>query len=324
MRSAPRKSCQKRQRRFLARRQWGTATLRVLSSEPPCAPQCGARSASGVPLYLILATLLHHVAENMNIFRPRKKWEFSHNAKIKTYPDYFLISVCNTDCYVEPGFEARDQNVYPTAMRSARPERSRCESMRRARAKIKDIALCTPFTHFVTLTLDKEKIDRYNYSDIMKKMRVFLSNAVERKGFAYIIVPEFHKDGAVHFHGLYRSERDMGEVCSGKKTKAGQDIFNLSSWKFGFSTSIPLVGDYEKVVSYILKYIGKDSKKVGGRWYLSGGNIVRPAEELADISFDEVEGDIYEVPDTHLKFKYIKIPRGSKNFDKINQQIQER
>ena len=248
----------------------------------------------------------------MNIFRPRKKWEISHNAKIKTYPDYYIISICNTDCYVEPGFEARASSVKFASNRSQPSARSHNESMRRARAKIKDIALCTPFTHFITLTLDKEKIDRYNYSDIMKKMRVFLSNAVERKGFTYVIVPEFHKDGAVHFHGLYASTSPMGEVDSGLRTKSGQTIYNLSSWKFGFSTSIPLVGDYEKVVSYILKYIGKDSKKVGGRWYLSGGNIVRPAEELADISFDEVEGDIYEVPDTHLKFKYIKIPRGSK------------
>lgn len=252
----------------------------------------------------------------MEFLRPRKEWEISHNAKIKTYPDYYIISICSASCYRDAGLELSGWSDEKTSSRrSAGGLRAKAESLRRARQKIKDIALCTEFTHFVTLTLDKEKIDRYDYKEIVKKMRVFLSNAVERKGFCYLLVPEFHKDGAVHFHGLYRSERGMGEVGSGKRTKAGQEIFNLSSWKFGFSTSIPLQGNYERVVSYILKYIRKDSEKVGGRWYLSGGDIKRPDERLADLPYHAFDVDEFVVPDVNFKFKYLKIPR--EDFDEF-------
>lgn len=40
---------------------------------------------------------------------------------------------------------------------------------RRAAARVRDIALCNEFTHFVTLTLDAAKVDRYDMSAVLKK-----------------------------------------------------------------------------------------------------------------------------------------------------------
>lgn len=58
------------------------------------------------------------------------------------------------------------------------------------------------FSHFVTFTLDKEKVDRYDPGLIMKRVNRILDNLVRRNGLTYILVTELHRDGAYHFHGF--------------------------------------------------------------------------------------------------------------------------
>ena len=67
---------------------------------------------------------------------------------------------------------------------------------------MRDIAFCNRFDYFLTWTLDPKLIDRYDPEIVGKKVRSFLTNASNRKGFQYIVVPELHKDGAIHLHGL--------------------------------------------------------------------------------------------------------------------------
>ena len=78
----------------------------------------------------------------------------------------------------------------------------------------------------------------------------------------------------------------------------------MSEWNFGYSLVEPLTGSYEAAVNYCLKYITKDSKKVGGRWYLSGGKLARPRSELADLDMDQIEGTEVFVPEAGMKMKY--------------------
>ena len=74
--------------------------------------------------------------------------------------------------------------------------------MRRARVKVRDYCLSTDMKYFCTFTLDQEKIDRYDIKEITRKLNRWRSNQVERKGIAYVLVPELHQDGAIHFHEL--------------------------------------------------------------------------------------------------------------------------
>ena len=64
-------------------------------------------------------------------------------------------------------------------------------------------SLANDWDWFVTLTFDPQKVDRYNYSDCAKKLKNFI-DVTRRKcpGLKYLFVPELHKDGAFHFHGL--------------------------------------------------------------------------------------------------------------------------
>lgn len=75
-------------------------------------------------------------------------------------------------------------------------------SRRRAAAAMRDLALSNDWKYFVTFTLDRQKIDRYDAKAVTRKLNQWLDNRVRRKGLRYLIVPELHKDGALHYHGL--------------------------------------------------------------------------------------------------------------------------
>lgn len=220
------------------------------------------------------------------------------------YPDGSRkIIAANKPLFGGSGWELSDKwDSEPRSVRrketpsAADLERAR----RRAAAKLRDYALCTPFKWFVTLTLAPDQVDRYDMGAVVKKMRAWLDNRVRRKGLTYVLVPELHRDGAVHFHGFFNDAPlmyiDSGTLkVSGKKSpirprglihrsdllKSGaQVVHNLVDWSFGYSTAIEIYGDYRAAIGYVSKYIGKQSEKIGGRWYFSGGDLRKPEEVL--------------------------------------------
>lgn len=167
-------------------------------------------------------------------------------------------------------------------------------SKRRARQAVFDYAMCNPdLDVFITFTLNGEKIDRYDYNAVMKKLNVWFRNRVQRNSLKYVFVCEKHKDGAVHFHGLANSAALKMED-SGHKDKRGHTVYNVKDWVLGFSTAVRCYGERSSVCKYIVKYITKSDEKVGGRWYYSGGALNAPRyeymgkTELAD--WDGLEG----------------------------------
>lgn len=93
-------------------------------------------------------------------------------------------------------------------------------SMRRAKVRVRDYCLSTDMKYFCTFTLDKEKIDRYDIKAITRKLNQWLNNQVKRKGIAYVLVPELHQDGAIHFHGMLTEGLDV--VDSGTIIPSGR------------------------------------------------------------------------------------------------------
>ncbi len=184
--------------------------------------------------------------------------EITANAREKVYPNCIILQVSNASIFREPGWEPckRLYDVSPSG-EGKDPERSEQVSRARAKSKVKDIALLNNFEYFFTWTLDPSKIDRYDTGAVKKKVFDFLKNMVKRKGFAYVIVPELHKDGAIHFHGLCKlgslcivpaANAHTGEVLT---TERGQIIYNMLDWKLGFSTCIPIDENYEKACNYV-------------------------------------------------------------------------
>lgn len=259
--------------------------------------------------------------------------ELRHNCRIKEYPQGFVeVLTASRPIFVEPGFERADKWAAGPqkrrgsaiaegnkenrggAAKEIAGEHLRAENIkravRRAKQNLRDLALCNDMRYFVTLTLDASVIDRYDMKEITRRLNAWCSNQVQRCGLAYVLVPERHKDGAVHFHGFVNNAVEV--VDSGtlsvpwdKKPRRPRDdqeradwinkgakiVYNLPAWPLGFTTAIELYGDPVAAVNYCCKYVGKQQagelpEKIGGRWFYHGGCRNRPEVRYADVDFD--------------------------------------
>lgn len=273
-----------------------------------------------------------------------------HNCRIKTYPDgSAVILLADRAIFREPGWEeaapkepdaaklwaaleekaeAVELSQYALARAEAdeaeRAAASLARAQRRARNAVRDLALSNDFRFFVTFTLDAAKVDRYDVAAITRKLNSWLDNRVRRDGLAYVLVPERHKDSALHFHGLVNDAlpvTDSGTIDRGggkpRRPRSaaerarwlaagGHIVYNLPAWSLGFSTAISLYGERRAAVGYVTKYIGKQMKpdgtagKIGGRWYYSGGALRRPSVRYCDIDtrdFDAYNGYEFRLDD---------------------------
>lgn len=250
-----------------------------------------------------------------NVFKPLTSTEGLYSGRVKIYPnaeggeDIAQIMICDKQIFnphgleksegfeTSPGrvslprdFEARSDLSDPAPDDVSKAEANFERASRRAKARLYDIVMCThSFKYFVTLTISPETADRTDYKAIIRKMNNWLDNNVRRRGLCYALVPEYHADGvSIHFHGFFNDVFPLSD--SGKTTKDGRPIYNISGFKFGFSTAIEIVGEYTAVCRYILKYVGKSGQKVGSRFYLSGGKLGTPRYEYFNAEVDELEG----------------------------------
>lgn len=140
-----------------------------------------------------------------------------------------------------------------------------------------------------TLTIDGQKLDRYNAPKIYKKVRAFLSNRSSRQGFQYILIPEYHEQKAneeqpaIHMHGLcnlgsMKIVRAFNPYTGKPLTDKGKPVFNFPAWPWGFSKAVPLDGNYARATNYVSKYITKADTKIFGKRYLSSRNLIKAPE----------------------------------------------
>ena len=202
-------------------------------------------------------------------------------------------------------------------------KRNRCRAFKRAKDKIFDIGMSNDWSYFVTLTFDDTKTGENTVKNLCKKVQKWLDNMVQRKSLKFLLVAEYSpKNHRIHFHGFFNDVLDMvdsGKVkapfkgCKGMSAESAvkhgfkledcKTIYNISDWRFGFSTAVNLDGDPINCVRYIYKYITKDTDLIFGRYYWSSRNVVRDVPCVYDrVSFDDFKGDVFG--DQYLKFKY--------------------
>lgn len=219
--------------------------------------------------------------------------------KVRIYPDgsYDIIASSTEmfDLSPKPPKEKKSREVDVSRETSTEDDKQKDppkpanieRAKRRARAKVRQLALANPdFRWFVTLTLDAARINRYDPVEVVRKMSTWCDNRVRRKGLKYILVPELHQDGAIHFHGFFNDALEA--VDSGHVDKRGHKIYNLPDWDWGFTRAVELYGEYGAAVTYTTKYIGKESRKIGGRWYYSGGDLQLPEEKEIPLNYWEL------------------------------------
>lgn len=136
-------------------------------------------------------------------------------------------------------------------------EKSVYNSLIRSKNKIYSVARSVDWDYFITLTFNKEVVNRYSYTECSNKLKNWLDRYRRTcKDLKYVIVPEQHKDGAWHFHALISDGDYTNFVDSGKKSE-DDIIYNINNYNLGFTTATK-VKDSSKVSGYICKYITKD------------------------------------------------------------------
>ena len=174
--------------------------------------EAGAERRAGGPILDTRTLLRQTVVDDMERMSQN---DLKSNAIVYTYPCGVVDIICaNGKAFMPPGWEAaEDYSQGGKAKPSPREKGKKADgedlmrSMRRARANLRRLALANDFDYFVTLTLDPDRVDRYDPASIMKTMNRWLDNMVRRHGLRYILVPERHQDGAYHFHGFFFSHK---------------------------------------------------------------------------------------------------------------------
>lgn len=133
----------------------------------------------------------------------------------------------------------------------------------RTKRKIKYYCQSNDFNLFWTLTLDDAKVNARNYTYSRQRLQAWLKYQREKYGkFDYLFVPELHKSGRIHFHGVTgKLSPPLLEARYPKSSrlikKKGVQIYNAENWGNGFST-VSKIQSREKSASYITKYITKE------------------------------------------------------------------
>lgn len=187
-------------------------------------------------------------------------------------------------------------------------ERSAKNSLSRTVNKIYEIARSNVWEWFFTLTFNPEIVNSYDYSECCKKLSKWISNCRRYAPYMkYLFVPEQHKSGRFHFHGLVANCDGLDFVDSGIRKK-GMIIYNVGRYKLGFSTSTRIL-DNEKATKYICKYISKELCAVtfGKKRYWASRNLDMPIVEEVSLEkheFDSVLADLIQ------KGKHVKKVEG--------------
>lgn len=218
--------------------------------------------------------------------------------------------------------------------------RSEQVSINRSIQTIYKYAQANQWEYFVTLTFRRDSnVDVYNYSECVKKLTAWLHNQRRKcPDLKYLFVPEMHKDGAFHFHGLIANcagltFSDSGRVAIGnkayKRTKENQHfptIYNMDNWKYGWSTATAVVSSC-KSASYICKYITKDLIQSIGkrRRFYPSNNLDLPVESDHFFDMDSLEsliesfGDALDysktqdIPEAHQRIRYYTVMQNPQN-----------
>lgn len=128
-------------------------------------------------------------------------------------------------------------------------------SISRTKNKIFEYCYCNDFDYFVTLTINPSKYDRFNLSKYYKDFSQFIRDYRKKYNIdiQYLFVPELHKDGSWHMHGLIKGIplNHLTINCNG--------FLDWEAYrnKFGF-ISLDKIQNKEACSIYMTKYITKD------------------------------------------------------------------
>lgn len=207
------------------------------------------------------------------------------------------------------------------------PVRSSKNSLTRTIQKVYELSKSNTFQYFVTFTFNDNFLSGltddylYNYSvysSVMAEFTHWLSVRSSRGTPArWIIVPELHKSGRYHFHGLISADfLDLSPARSPYtnrllRDKVGHQIYNLHSFDWGYTT-VTEITNPAATANYITKYFTKElrsSTRVdllvpkGKKRYWASRNLATPSHVHLNLTVRDV-AERFAVKSSYTKTLY--------------------
>lgn len=181
----------------------------------------------------------------------------------------------------------------------------------RAKNEILGIAMCNRWDWWVTLTVAPDRADRYDIQGLKVKIAKWMRNQRRKPmyaGLRYILIPEQHKDGAWHLHGMLHgviaddmsNDWDRRERLPTKirnKIASGAHLYWWPEYekRWGWCT-LERLKSPEDAARYCAKYAAKSIQgevemtgiPEGKNLYLASQGLARPAK----ISREEVPDNV--------------------------------
>lgn len=177
---------------------------------------------------------------------------------------------------------------------------NRIINMHKTKRHVMDLALNNKFTHFATFTFapNPNEKNEFGLEDDyrLKEMQKFLRKLRDKYGkFNYIVVPERHKNGELHFHALMDLPEGV-QLVQGTNARTGKPmvrkgykVYNMPEWKHGW-TDVEEIRSNNGVARYVTKYFTKDLAlspvRCGKKKYWQSSGLKTP--EVAYLTVEDV------------------------------------
>lgn len=198
----------------------------------------------------------------------------------KVYPEMIKVTIYKKPLiFTHKDVDKRPREFVPDSYEPS------IQSLNRTKTLVSDIVLCNDFEWFITFTFDPDKVDSFNYSACLGKISRWIHNQREKSpDLRYLIIPEQHKSGRWHFHGVFSAFKGSLRP-SGHKNSTGRAVYNVTCFRSGFTTAVR-IDNRQAVSCYITKYITKDLiRKFNRRRFIASKNLARPIREINSRTF---------------------------------------
>lgn len=199
------------------------------------------------------------------------------------------------------------------------------QSISRSKARIFELAMCNEFQFFCTFTQDKTKRDRFDLFEFRKDFSQFIRNQnrfrAENEKIKYLLIPEQHKDGAWHMHGLLQglTENDLKEFTLKDhipkrikdQIRNGERVFDWLKYRnsFGFFTCTA-IKETGACARYITKYVSKDLQRTvheSGEHLFFASKGLKGREVILKNCYEQCPVSEWDFENDYVKVKEVEI-----------------
>jgi hypothetical protein len=192
--------------------------------------------------------------------------------------------------------------------------------------------MCNEFTHFCTFTQDEKKRDRFDLKEFRKDFAMLVRNLNRERAdgakIKYLLIPEQHKNGAWHMHGLLMglTDNDLREFSLSEKLPEhirkqlakGVKVYDWTRYRraFGYFTCTE-IQNQSACAKYTTKYISKDLQKTvreSGEHLFFASQGLKSRDVIIKQSFDKCPVEKWDFENDFIKV--VEIPLSHKTDSK--------